>query len=285
MHIAASLCRGIVLACAAATLPAVAGVPEDGWTVRVASGPVVFKGFPLEGAEGAAGTMMYPAPNVAGLLVGILAHGLVASSVQDTARKEREQAADKVLEPLRPGLAGFTEKELAESALAGSLWTPIRLAVKDDVVTGKLVEMAPVFRMTQERDALVLEHSIAVTREDGHAYRNMILVISQARHGDDLLAYWKADDARHLKSESIALLSISLDIALEHVKALAPAAAPARYRTVRYRLGEKELYERAEVLKEHCGRALLRNLRGWFMSVPLSKPSGEPGNDCPATLR
>jgi hypothetical protein len=49
----------------------------------------------------------------------------------------------------------------------------------------------------------------------------------------------------------------------------AKASPDAPHRTVRYRLGGEERMERAQVLSERCDRLLIRNLRGWLMSVPV----------------
>jgi hypothetical protein len=95
--------------------------------------------------------------------------------------------------------------------------------------------------------------------------------------GQDLAAHWGDDEARTLKAESAQLMALSLAIALAQSDApVAPAGtASAPFRTVRYLQGKKELFERAQVLDEHCGRALIRNLRGWLMSVPLARPAAD----------
>lgn len=264
--------RRAALACAmAVAASAWADSPDAGWTMRVAGADVVFKGAPIDGAAGTPGAMMYPAPNVAGLLVGIVAHGLTSSAMQESARNEREKAADKVLDPLRPGLAGFTEQALAAAALPASSLGRATLVTGSEPLAGKRIEGALAFVLTQDRDALVLEHSISLTQDGVAPYRNTIRVVSQPHRADDLAAYWAADGAGRLKAESAALLALSLDIAV--AQAGATRAAGAQQRTVRYRLGANEVFERAEVLDEHCGRALIRNLRGWLLSVPLSKPS------------
>jgi hypothetical protein len=50
--------------------------------------------------------------------------------------------------------------------------------------------------------------------------------------------------------------------------------AESPHRTFRYPEGGVEKMERAQLVEAHCGRALLRTLRGWLMSVPV-KVEGE----------
>ena len=66
------------------------------------------------------------------------------------------------------------------------------------------------------------------------------------------------------------------------LSAMAPAQrAEAPQRTVRYRQGNAERIERAQVLAERCDRLLLRNLRGWLLSVPVvcEQAPAEPAKD------
>jgi hypothetical protein len=49
-------------------------------------------------------------------------------------------------------------------------------------------------------------------------------------------------------------------------------------RTYRYLQGGVERSERAQQVAGNCSRAVLRNLRGWLLSVPL-----RPAGDAPCT--
>jgi hypothetical protein len=260
-----SLACAIVFAC----VPAL-GADGAGWSVRLAAKQEVnYKGLPLGDHGGAAQAMMYPAPNLVGLMAGIVAHGLVAASVRNGEKSDAEKAADKVIDPYRASLSGFTEGELGKAALAGAALDGAPLLDTGDAAPGKVLDVAPVFFLSQERDVLVLDNSIAVSQGSGEPYRNLVRVVSRPRAPGS----WEADGARALKTESAALLALSLDIALAQSVPAPTADKPAQQRTVRYTLGGKETFERAEILQEHCGRALIRNLRGWLMSVPLSRPS------------
>jgi hypothetical protein len=268
-----------VLACACAPALAADGA---GWSVRLAlKQDVNYKGLPLGDNGGAAGAMMYPAPNLVGLMAGIVAHGLVAGAMRSGEKSDAEKAADKVVDPYRSGLAGFTEGELARAALARSELNGARLVSTGETSGGKVLDTAPVFYLAQERDALVLDNTVAVSGASGEPYRNLVRIVSRPQAAGS----WDADGARALKTESAAMLALSLDIAAAQAAAAPASGAAPQQRTVRYTLGAKEVFERAEILQEHCGRALIRNLRGWLMSVPLRKqpePADPACQDQPA---
>lgn len=254
-----------VVACVCAPALAADGA---GWTIRLdLKQDVIYKGLPLGDNGGAAGAMMYPAPNLVGLMAGIVAHGLVAGAMHSGEKSDAEKAADKVVDPYRIGLTGFTQGELAAAALARSALNGARLVPTGETSGGKVLDTAPMFYLAQERDALVLDNTVAVARASGEPYRNLVRVVSRPQAAGS----WDADGAHALKAESAAMLALSLDIAAAQAATEpVPGAAP-QHRTVRYTLGAKEVFERAEILQEHCGRALIRNLRGWLMSVPLRK--------------
>lgn len=230
------------------------------------------------------GTMLYPAPGLAGFLVAIATHGVLVSSSLDHKRTEIEIAADKVLDPYQDLLTGYTHKDLMQSALERTtLGQDKHLLGTADPASGDwVVESLPVFSMTQDQSALVLENTVAIYRRGTppqSGYQSTIRVVSDAVEQADLPAYWHA--GRRLREESAALLAQSLDIALTVATGSAPAmAAPAAsFRTVRYQEGKKEVMERAQVIKEQCGRSLIKNLRGWLMSIPLLK-HGKPEPQC-----
>ena len=229
---------------------------------------------------GKPGAMMYPAPGAAGLVAAILTHAVIANSVHENQKSEIEQAADKVLEPHAASLAAFTQRELMLAAAALSRhgeprWLPA--ATKDERPDGWLVASKPVFSMTQDRAALILDNEVSIVPPPGRpAYGNRVRVVSAVHAHPDLTAYWGADDAKALKAESARLLAASLDIALDDAAAPRQAGGAANagpQRTIRYPEGGKQVFERAEIIKEECDRLLVRNLRGWLMSVPRSKPA------------
>ena len=61
--------------------------------------------------------MLYPAPNVAGLLAGLVTHGLLIGNGRRLEANRLQETADKVLEPYRATIGEFRYEELLELAL------------------------------------------------------------------------------------------------------------------------------------------------------------------------
>jgi len=267
-----------------------AAAPLD-WTLRLPPQEAVqFRGVVnYDKAGQGPGTMLYPAPGLMGMLAAVATHGVLVSSSLEQKRSEIEIAADKVLDPYQDLLTGYTHKELMQSALELTAPGPKKrlLSVEDPASGDWLVESVPTFSMTQDQSALVLDNTVAVYRcgtAPQAGYQSKIRVISASVEHDNLSAYWHA--GRRLREEAAALLAQSLDIALTAATAATPAAAApaASFRTVRYREGKQEVMERAQVLNEQCGRSLIKNLRGWLMSIP-TRQTGCGANSSDSVLK
>ncbi|TYQ03571.1 UNVERIFIED_ORG: hypothetical protein JN05_05142 [Zoogloea ramigera] len=254
------------------------------WSLRLPpQQAVAFRGLANfdKSGKGASGTT-YMMPGIAGLAAAVAAHSLVINRDLEQQKSAIELAADKVLLPYRPVLDAMRHDTLMAQALARVApdSAALLLAFQDQDQQGWLVESTPLFAMTQDQSALVLDNAIAVYAPGARqqaAYRNTVRVVSRASTHADLETYWNAAQGRQLQDASAALLALSLEIALRqaHGGAAAPADR-AGFRTVRYHEGRKEVAERAQVLSEQCGRALISNLRGWLMSVPLPQSGADP---------
>ncbi|MFC5461544.1 hypothetical protein [Massilia niabensis] len=256
--------------------------PGPAWAVQMpAPDKVRFKGVPMMDEAGKPGTpILYPAAGAAGLVAAIITHGVILNAVREGEKSDSEKAADKVLEPYQPSLDAFTQRELLQAAAPLCAHGAPHWLAASDKADAPVVASQPVFSMTQDRAALILDNDIRIQLPGNKAaYANKVRVVSAVQAHEDLAAWWGEGDARALKEQSARLLAASIDIALEAAKA-APveAGAALAQRTVRYREGGKEVFERAEILREDCDRLLLRNLRGWLMSVPRLRPPA----DCPA---
>jgi len=188
----------------------------------------------------------------------------------------REQA-DAILLPHKDLLAAYGPLELSQAALPQMtvvqdkrLLERAAVADADEVA----LETAPVFYLTQDRRALILENVIAIRvagRDKPHVVTT-IRVVSAARAAGDGETWWFDAQARQLRAQSARMYAQSLDIALADVQA-APGA-PAPFKTVRFTEGGAERMERAQILSEKCGQIVLRTLRGNLMSVPGAAASG-----------
>jgi hypothetical protein len=283
MTISHILLRAGWLACLSGA--AYAQTPSPDWALRLPQqDQVAFKGvLNLDGAGQGPGAMLYPAPGVAGLLVAIATHSALVNSSRNDEKSKIEIEADKVLLPYQDVLTGYGQRELLASALPQTVFGHDRKVIGAEEAGGAswVVESTPVFYMTQDQSALVLENQVQIYKPGSTpkqpSYQNMVRVVSQMREHGDLSAYWHDNLGRELKTESASLMAMSLDIALNHA-AEATAAPPAAFRTFRYRQGKQEVVERAQLVNEQCGRSLLKTLRGWLMSVPLLNRSVAPAS-------
>lgn len=242
---------------------------------------VAFSGeLDFQGADVGSGSILYPAPNAAGLIAALITHGLIVESQKSSQRTEAQKRADRIMEPFSPALENFSYPELAHPWLSGdSPSSPKRLA--EDAASQEkgewLIESAPVFLMAQDHRSLVLDNQVSI-RTPGASEEAVqqvrVQIVSPPEESQDPTAAWTTDKGRKLKETCSRLFTESMDIALG-VKADSTADRP--FRTVRYLAGNAEKMERAQVIDKRCGRLLIKNLRGTLMSVPV-KPLD---TDCP----
>jgi hypothetical protein len=234
---------------------------------------VVFRGMASFDAVGGQKPSMLYVGGVAGLVVGVLTHGAIESGVQKRARDKAQETADQILAPYSETLRAYRHRELVERAIrsvtAGGRKNLLDAGARAE--SAPVVAIQPVFSMTQDQTAIVLDNDIAVFRA-GQAgepgYRNAIRIVSSPRETETFPDFWLAEGGAKLKEESAALLAESLRIALAEASGnLAPSGG--QFRTVRYPEGKAEKIERAQIVSTGCDRLLIRTLREWLISVPL----------------
>lgn len=262
-----------------------------GWALRLQpDAPVTYHGVASfdEAGMGTAG-ILYPAPGVAGLLAAIITHGVIVDAAKQKQKDQMQAAADQVLEPYKPSLDKFAHRDLMQRAIAKArLVGEVRLVDPDtDSGRANLVESVPLFKLTQDRKAFILDNLVAIQLPGASleaAYRTSIRVVSSPIKSDDPEAFWLANDGEQIKDESARLVAESLEVAVNAVaNPAAPASAP--YRTIRYFEGTVEKIERAQVVAEQCERLLIRTLRGNLMSVPVARSAMAAAESrCPAEI-
>ncbi|WP_431478253.1 hypothetical protein [Massilia eburnea] len=268
------LTLAVLLACQQAAQAADPAAETADWSLRLpVQEKVVFRGqVNYDKAGTGQGGMVYPAPGLVGLLAAIATHAVIVNGVRQGQRSEIEIAADKVLTPYKETLDAFNYGELAGLALPPELGVPT-LAADAKPKSGLIISSAPVFYMTQDQSALILDNTVSVFKagNDKPVYTNTVRVVSRAGEAEDLVAHWKQEDGKRLREESASLFRQSVDIVRSYALAPASAATASAHRTFRYLEGKVDAIERAEPLSEQCGRALVKNLRGWLMSIPLKR--------------
>lgn len=234
------------------------------WVVRLpAADPVVFRGAEnFDTAGTGAAPMLYPAPSAAGLLAVVLVHGLMNESAKSAQKAKLQEQADQVLVPYRKLLAAYTHAELAQGAPApasvdGQAWQ---------------VDSAPVFSLTQDQQALVLDNVVSVRRAGSAgaaAYESVVRIVSAPTAEADPVAYWSKDNGAAFRAVAGALMRESIELAVSMADKTMPAGAAAQ-KTFRYFEGGTERVERASLVFERCARRVLLTLRETLMSVPLA---------------
>ncbi|WP_374567584.1 hypothetical protein [Ideonella sp.] len=279
--------RGIVLSAAATlavTLAAAETAPAEqaasqrlqataatrawAWRGAAAEESAVFHGVvSYDTAGGGAGAMLYPAPGPAGFLVAILTHAAINSGARSAEAKRIEEAADKVLVPLKDQVDRLRLRDLQQDALARwEIGTEVKLLGRDENADNAwIVETQPVFLMTQDRRALVVEAVVRLF--DGAAkvpaIERAVRVVSPPVKGD-VDGYWLDPVNGRLAQTSAALLAEAIRVAVLD----AQVSGDSSQRTIRYVEGGADKFERATLLSERCERVALRTLRGGVMSVP-----------------
>ncbi|MGJ7504985.1 hypothetical protein ACSFBF_31810 [Variovorax sp. ZT5P49] len=247
--------------------PAAAPLPR--WSLQFpGTGPVAFKGvvsFDEAGVGG--GGMLYPAPSAAGLLAAVITHGLINESSKNAQKTKLQQKADEVLVPYKAVLSTYTHAELASQVAATG---------QADVSGGAteaqwLVESAPVFALTQDQTALVLENAVRVRKpgSTGPAvYERVIKVVSSPMTESDSVAYWTRDNGARLRQITGELMRESADLAVSMAAKTLPGNVTTQ-KSFRYFEGKTEKVERAGLVVERCTRRVLLTLREDLISVPF----------------
>ncbi|MGW8394444.1 hypothetical protein [Pseudoduganella sp. HUAS MS19] len=267
----------VLLACLAPAKAADAVQSDTAWSLSLpATEKIDFRGqVNFDKAGQGPGTMLYPAPGLAGFVVALATHAAVVKGQMKEQRSEIEADADRILVPFRKTLDTFSYGELAERAFpaaSGVTW----LGSGARPQSGWLIASAPVFYMTQDQSALMVDNTVSVFQAGSEqpVYSNTVRVVSRAVEVENEAVFWQRNGGARLREVSAALFRASVEIARAH--ALAPATSAGAQRTFRYLEGKQEVVERAEPIGEQCGRALVRNLRGWLMSIPVqrARPAG-----------
>lgn len=262
---------------------------ETGFLLKLpASERVAFKGgVSFDQAGGAVEQKVYPASGLAGLLVAVATHGAIVSVSRSQEKTRLQTQADLVLGPYEEVLGHFSHQELMKAPLAGLPGRGERRLIEasDPGNGGWVVEGVPTFTMTQDEQALVLDHAVVVYPALDRAsirYQNVVRVVSAPLPPEAPRAVWLAEQGQRLRQESQTLYAHSLRIILNELAQGLSPAADSPQRTFRYPEGATQRMERAQLLSQHCERVIVRTLRGWVLSVPapLRPTAGEAAPPC-----
>lgn len=252
---------------------------QPGWTLQLPEeDKVIFKGVVNYDASGPNGSgMVYPASNAGGFLVGLLTHAIILESIKNRQKTAAQEAADKVLVPFTDIVQTYTYLELMQRAVEKiTTPRPIRLTPYSEKSQNEwLIQSVPIFSVTQDQTALVLDNVISISEPGVPSYENTIRVVSAANEAPEVVQFWSANQGEKLKAVSAGMVADSLQIALKGAAGGLNNDNTA-YKTVRYYEGKTEKMERAQLLSEQCNRVLIKTLRGWLMSIPVARTESAP---------
>lgn len=282
----ASCCFGM-LAVSAGEMPGASPMPlaecKSGYCLLHPKGEaLIYRGVANfdEAGTGTTG-LLYPAPNAVGLVAAVLTHGLLVGSAKQEQKKKIQAEADKVLLPYQRviGEIGYEQLwSLAISRLPSD--AKVRRAIDtSDLGSDSAIESNLVISMTQDQSSLVLDNTIVFRKSGGREksdYRSTIRVVSPAHIEAKPEDYWTKNSGEQLISTSADLIADSLQVAIRDYEALKSTPDNSPFKTIRYKEGEAEKFERAQVLSNECNRVLIRTLKGDLMLVPLARrPTGD----------
>lgn len=227
--------------------------------------------------------MLYPAPDPLSFLVAVGTHAALVSTDQNRRLEQQQEAANQVLAPYRSVLDRIGHRDLLRAAIEHTAYPRRTRTIESDEVdeASWIVETLPVFAMTQDQSAFVLDNAIRVFKPGNPKkpiYQNMVRVVSIPVEAGDPRSAWTASDGAKLEAAAQRQFSRSLELAIMDVTT--SPVSPQAHKTLRYLLGTVEKMERGQVLQDDCGEIVLRTLRGWVMSVPKSATADTDAGNC-----
>jgi hypothetical protein len=246
---------------------------------------VTYQGMVSHDAVGlGTGGMFYPAiGGLPGFFAALVTHGLINESSKKSQKTAKQLEADKVLLPYQDVIQTIKYAELIQAAKSKFLNSRVSQFIHADKPPSSewVVESVPVYSLTQDESALVLQNLISIYAPGKYQkaiYQNVIKAVSKPTTAEKAQDVWLADSGKEFKHTSIELMSITLDIAFREASGDFINLSEQQ-KTYRYKEGKTDTFERAYRITSECGRALLKNLRGAYMSVPAEDTIDNQSSD------
>lgn len=191
-------------------------------------------------------------------------------SARESQKNSLQVEANKVLAPYQAVLADWRSSDLFARALARAQ----KAAVPPAATRAWQFAATPVFSMTQDQKAIVLDSLIEVRAAGASAplFAAPLRVVAAPIDDADPAAHWNAQQGQALRSTSEELLAQALQLAVVFADPAAPPAPGLGAKSMRFMQGATEHVERGEVVSQDCARTVFRTLRGSLMSVPVHRP-------------
>lgn len=259
---------------------------DSNWSMRLPEiENVLYQGVVNPDAAGTrTGSMLYPAPHPAVFLAALITHGIINESVKSSQKTKLQEEADKVLLPYQAVLAGYRYNELMQQGLARISFGGGKklIGYSEKSAADWLVESTPVFSMTQDQSAIILDNLVLIHapgQQESAEYKKIVRVVSRPWNGQDPVSHWSAENGRKLKEASVRLFAESVDMALNDAMDRAKPNNLA-HKTFRYLEGTNEKMERGQLMHEECDRVVIRTLRDAPMSIPVRSDGAAASGKC-----
>lgn len=221
-----------------------------------------------------ANSQLYPANNGGELLVAILVHAAMEGSTQDQAKKDRQEEANRVLEPYLSYLQSFQNDDLVSSVISkldrhhGYGIHKYDTKTADAIPSTYILTSKPLFILSQDQKELLLRNELHLAKKsapDKVLHKNVIEMQSSRLNRDDIYDYWV--NQNNMAKVAADLYGKSVNLFLYDIGIDATKESPQQ-KTFKILQGGNKSYERGTFIKSECGFTVIRNLRGWLKSFP-----------------
>jgi hypothetical protein len=246
-----------------------------GWALRLPEEEIVaFKGeVSFDNAGAGTGQIVYPG-GVAGLVVGVITHAALVAASRHSQKTEFQEQADKVLIPYKIVLADYKYRELMQLGVSKTSINGERKLVgySKEVMPEWLIMSTPIFSLTQDQSAIILDNVISIYAPNGEnpILQYTVRVVSKPIDNPDPAKFWVDNKGDRLKEQCASLFAESIDDTM-NVAAGGMNKESEPYKTFRYFDGKTERMERGQLVSRSCDRLIIKNLRGWLMSIPAEQ--------------
>lgn len=264
---------------------AAAATPESGAPLTVGAlclrqpkqDLVQFSGALIYGITGGGPASMMYFGGPIGLVAGVLTQGAIEKHQQSKEKQSWHDSADRVLEPYRTVLQGFTNAELMQQALEllSTDGSKTLLKVTDPVGSGLQIESVPIYYMTHDARTIVLENALLIRSPGANPkvaplFKSVVKIVGapRARPLPGEQDSWISNQGEELRALAIEQFRASLHLALTEI-VRGSDSAPREFRNVHYFESDVPKMEHAQVIAELPDHIVLKTLRGWIMSVPV----------------
>lgn len=222
------------------------------------------------------------AAGLGGMLVQVATHAAISDSQQDNKLSEQQIRANGVLQPIQPVYSTFTNKDLMFAHPQVSF-------NKVDSADTYIIENKPIYFLSQDARTLTLRNIVYISdpkqkptsgknKRQSSLYQNIVEVTAVSLNSDKPNNEWLADNGALLRKTLQELYVRSVDIAISDIHGKFNIVKADE--TISFTQGKTQRTERGKLLQQECEYSLIRNLRGWLISVPSSAIQSQTLANC-----